>query len=602
MPNGIKYGGAAAVFLLLFFGMLPAQATPRAAWAYGSDLQRALDHAVAAHDSTLVIPPGTYRLAPPAGQGEILHLIGARDLTVIADGVHLVGVKRTRMLSFSRCAHVTVRGFSIDYDPLTFTQGLVTEVAADKSWIDVKIDVGYPQMPFARIDICDPKTRFRKHGMPFLWGTTAAFVKPGLLRVTLKGIGAAAALGDPVSLSDGNEAGGICHGMTVENCAVCKFQNITLYSAPGMGIVESDGEGGNTFTGIQIIPGPPPPGATASRLLTTSWDGFLSRNEHVGPRVENCVIESCGDDSWSMQSDDYQVLKCDGRTVILSGSGVAVGDRLQSALQSPAATILSRRDLHLAEANLAPEITQKIAAAEPYTRWRVGDQCQEVTLDRDPPFRVGDRLFDPDRQGHGFVFCHNHVYSSGRGALIKGGYGLIEGNVFRSSDKAIVLSPETFSGGMEQITIRGNTIRDTGYFCDAPWSEQAGAISISGFGEGHVLHPAGLFRDIVIEDNIFEGISGLNLTIASAEDVTVRRNRFLHCEQVAPLHHGESYGIDQHAVIWVGASHGVHFQANVILGIGPFGTHPVELGPDAAQITGLPDGVRVAPKPLSAAF
>ena len=215
-----------------------------------------------------------------------------------------------------------------------------------------------------------------------------------------------------------------------------------------------------------------------------------------------------------------------------------------------------------------------------------------MTLDRDPPFALGDRVFDPDRQGHGFVFRHNHVHSSGRGALIKSGYGLIEDNVFRGSDKAVVLSPETFSGGMEQVTIRGNKILDTGFFCDAPWSEQAGAVSISAFGENHTLHPAGLFRDIVIENNTFDGVSGLNLLIVSADGVVVRGNRFLRCGQVSPLHHGESYGINQRAVIWVGASRGVQFQDNVIAGIGPFGTQSVELGPNAAQIAGLPDGVR----------
>ena len=373
MFGRVKNSCGAVALLLLIFTLLPAQAaSPQAAWLYGSDIQSALDHAVAAHDHTLVIPPGTYRLTPPPGRAEILHLEGAKDLTISANGVHLIGLKRTRMLAFNHCAHVTVRGLSVDYDPLTFTQGVVTGAAEDKSWIDVTLDAGYPQKPFTRVDICDPKTRFRKHGMPFLWGTTAAIVKPGVVRVSLKGIGNAAARGDFISLNDGNEPGGICHGITMDDCAACTFQNITIYSAPGMGIVESGGEGGNTFTGIQIVPGPPPPGATAPRLLTTSWDGFLSSSEHVGPHVENCVIESCGDDSWSMQSDDYQVLKVTGWTVILSGANVAVGDRLQSALQSPAAIVTARRDMKRTDADLPADVVQKIAAAETYTRWHVG--------------------------------------------------------------------------------------------------------------------------------------------------------------------------------------------------------------------------------------
>jgi hypothetical protein len=133
--------------------------------------------------------------------------------------------------------------------------------------------------------------------MPFLWGTTAELIAPNVVRVKLKDIGRAARPGDWASLSSGNEPGGLCHGITIENCnGGMTLRDVTLHCAPGMGIVEAGGAGGSTLENVRIVPGPPPPGGWAPRLLTTSWDGVLHSNVGRGPRVERCVIEDCGDD------------------------------------------------------------------------------------------------------------------------------------------------------------------------------------------------------------------------------------------------------------------------------------------------------------------
>ena len=38
---------------------------------------------------------------------------------------------------------MTIRNFTLDYTPLTFTQGIIEKVDADRNW-DVRIIPGYP--------------------------------------------------------------------------------------------------------------------------------------------------------------------------------------------------------------------------------------------------------------------------------------------------------------------------------------------------------------------------------------------------------------------------------------------------------------------------
>ena len=88
--------------------------------------------------------------------------------------------------------------------------------------------------------------------------------------------------------------------------------------------------------GCRVVPGPLPAGATAPRLLSTSWDALQSKGVRVGPLVEGCVIESAGDDSWSVHSDGFVFrnnrIHSSGRgALIKASSGVIENNRFENA-------------------------------------------------------------------------------------------------------------------------------------------------------------------------------------------------------------------------------------------------------------------------------
>jgi hypothetical protein len=569
------------IFAALFAAAAPAE-SPRSM----ADLRQLIAQAASSGARQVLIPPGVYRGAPADGEKVHLTLRGVHDLDIMATGVTMACTRRTRAIAFDACRNVTLVGLTIDYDPLTFTQGRVVAAAPDDAWIDVKLDAGYPRQPWSRIDVVDPATRFRKHGMPFLWGTTAEMVADDVVRVKLKGIARAAHVGDLASLSAGNEDGGVCHAVTLSDCGGgVALRELTLHCAPGMGIVEGGGAGGTVLDAVRIVPGPPPPGASAPRLLTTSWDGILHSNVARGPLVQHCIIEDCGDDSWSVQNEDLLVLRRTANELILSPRGegkLSPGDRLCRSVDAPQYAITAIHPATLAD--LDPEVARQLRDAKPWTLWKVSGRLLRVTLDAEPDYTPGDSLLCPQRQGNGFSFRDNRVHSSGR-ILIKAGDGLVEGNELRSPH-ALVVCPELPDGaavGIRHLMIRDNTITDAGYFCPNWDSSQAGAISITSTAtedRRKTFRPAGAFADITIEGNHLEGICGLNLLLTSARGATLRNNRFAHTHQSEPPATGGAYNIDQHTILDIRRCADVTLDANTFDDVGPFAKSRIRIDPD----------------------
>lgn len=569
------------------------------------DIQGMIAKAIAEGRSKVVIPPNTYRIAPKTGS-VILPIVGAHDLEIVADGVTVVGTKLTTALSVGNSTNVKISGMTINYDPLPFTQGRIVNIAEDLSYLDISLDAGYPRKLYSRLTIYDPVARFQKRGINHLWGTKASWNPDGTVRISLAGVGTNAAVGDLATLAGGPESGGIPHGITVGGSSGIAFKNVTLHTAPGFGFLEAGSEGGTVLDGFKLVPGPAPAGASEAPLLTAVWDGIQFKTSKKGPIVENSVIRNAGDDSFSIQSGDFGVVKAQGDEIVIvlrdGSQAVKPGDRLKRFNDSSEAIVVSQEKVPKASLDIDPAILQKIASAPEWTLWRfTEDNYYRIKLDRTSPFAAEDFIFSPDRMGNGFVFRNNDIYSPGRGMLLKAGDGLVENNVFRGGDKAIIVSPEAVSdshaGAAQNLMIRNNRIIETGYHHYMPWSDQAGAV---GFAGGNARSEKA-FSNIVIENNTFEGVNGLNLNLSNVSGAVVRGNTFLRTHLSEPGNNGADKGIDPTSVIYLSDAENILFEGNVIDRMGPYGTLPVNARPSASGVEGAGDGVTVLhPAPANA--
>ncbi|MFS0911977.1 right-handed parallel beta-helix repeat-containing protein [Microbacterium sp. 179-I 3D2 NHS] len=559
-------------------------------------LQSLISGAIESGQDSLTIEPGTYAVGPTDGSfGKLLTIDGADGLTIEAAGVTIVGTELTRALDIRNSTDLTINGLTITYDPLPFTQGEVTQIAADLGWIDVRLDEGYPQVAYSRVSIYDPQTGFQKAGINHLWGTTAAFVAPGVVRVTLGGIGTNVAVGDPITLAGGPT--GEAHAISMEESGGTVLRDVTAHTAPGFGLIDTSGDGGTLLERFRLTPGSPPPGATRAPLLSAVWDGLQFQSLGTGPTMIDSEIRNAGDDSFSIQTRALPVLAADGDRIIVGfpdrwkAASLEIGDRLAQFRGDPDVHVTAIAQVDYAAAAIAPEIRAKVeqAQSEGWNPWNLDKtSVYELTLDATDAFTAADFVFNPDRMGNDFVFKDNVVRSPGRGILLKAGNGIIEGNTFEGGDKAIMIATEneadSHGGTAYDLTIRDNVFRGTGYHHDMPWSDQAGSVGMA--GKNVVSRRA--YSNILIEDNLFESIRGLNLNVSNAEDVTVRGNVFrdTHRSDTGGTGaNGASFGIPADAVAYVAESDRVVFEGNTVEGIGPFGNAALVVSP-TADVTG----------------
>ncbi len=191
--------------------------------------------------------------------------------------------------------------------------------------------------------------------------------------------------------------------------------------------------------------------------------------------------------------------------------------------------------------------------------------------------------------GAGYVLRYNTILNHrARGMLLKSSDGLVEHNTIDGSTMGgIVVTPEFWwneAGFSRNVIIRDNVIRHVAY---AP--KQLGGVVIAALN-GHTPVAGYGHRDIIVENNTFEDIDGVNLLITSSKDVLVRNNRFLHAQQKQVGVDGTSWGEDPGALIFVTNCDGVRFQDNRVQDLGPFNRALLE-STTTATVTGGKDGV-----------
>lgn len=508
-------------FMLMYLALLTrAQDTPsnleESAPFSIANLSSIIQVAVSNHDTQVVIPPGVYR-----GKTPFLTIKNATNLSIVADGVTMLCETRARAVQIENCQNLTLKGLTIDYYPLTFTQGDI--IAVGSNYVDVKIHAGYAVEPYSRIDVIDPVTRFRKRGSKFIWNTTAELRGEGIVRVFEPGLPSVAEVGDMATMSTGPEGFNAPHALVVEKClGEIVLEDVTIHSAPGFGLFEHEGLGGTVVRNCRIVPGEKPEGATEARLLTTSWDAIQHSLTKTGPLVEGCTVRDAGDDSWSVTWEgtfSIQSVFGDRMTVNAPMSDILqTGDTLRTSLYSKYAVIVRKSGI-------------------------------TIFLDRDCPWGVGTKLYSPNRRCENFTLRNNHFRSSGR-VLIKAGHGLIENNIIEDGHCGVIVNSESDITAISHLTIRNNDISGTGHFMPASYSNQAGSLSLADGNSRHIA-PVGSFDHIVIENNTFSDVSGVNVVITSAKNVSLKGNRFYNTGKPTPNDTGADYGIDQNAVVYL---------------------------------------------------
>ena len=550
-------------------------------------VEQAILEAFRAGEHRIVIPPGTYRLSP---HGRTAHLEFHRlsDIAIEAEGVEFVFTDQTRGgILFTDCRNVRLSGATIRYQIPPFTQAVIESIEGGGAAYVVRIEAGYPtnlddpkyfpSQPIAYL--FDPRTRWWKPGAYDLYGTGIQRLGPARFRIPWNRPQPAAP-GDLVAFRGAGP-----HNVMLVNCASMNIAGVSIYNAPAFAVWESQGDGGNRYT-VAVKREPRPAGARTDPLLSSTADAFHSVEMRTGPTLEHCQFESMGDDGIAIHGIYSFVFEAQGARLVVNHNSFRTGDPLRlvdpHGIPAGEAVVESVRPL--------PDFTNSRKSQRATLSDNTAGPFFELTLDR--PLEAGfDYLAaNPAATGSGYIVRNSLIRNHrARGMLLKADRGVVEGNTVEGSTMGgIVVTPEFWwneAGYSRNVTIRGNTIRHVAY---AP--EQLGAVVIAAI-ENTPVAGAGN-EHIVLADNRFEDIDGVNLLITSARDVLIKDNLFLRAKHAEASVAGGAWGESPGSLIFVTEAAEVRFEGNLVKDLGPYGKELIHATP-SAQIEGADSGLRL---------
>ncbi len=494
------------------------------------DLQGFLDAAVKAGHKRIVIPPGRYAVTPKDRQ----HLVfrDLHDLDIVATGVEMVCTQTTRALTFTRCRNLTLRGLTVDYDPLPFTQGRITAVSDDKRVLDVALTDGYPAAETvvnAKMEIFAGDTRLLR--TPDYAIQDPEVVDARHLRIRKKSSSPqdAERVGDLLVInSEFAPDGSIAHAIVSDACDRLTLEDVTLYASNCFGFLETHCNG-TVYRRCRVDrrPAASDPLALAEpRVRSLDADAFHSKFASKGPSLLDCVAQFMGDDALNICGAYHMITERDGATlrVLMNGDPLVAGDPVElvrhDGLRLPDAKLIRvTPDGRINAAERAFLMKQRMDEGL-RTRWT--PDAFRVTLNTVPEVGIGAVIASTRRMGNGFrVEGCRFGYNRSRGILIKASDGAILNNTLVGSwGEAIKVSPEYWwleSGSSSDVTIRGNHIADC----------RTVALAVYAHGGAGDLAPSGAHRNITITGNTIRDCPLPNIAVTSTVGLRIEDNTMI---------------------------------------------------------------------------
>lgn len=512
----------------------PANSTAATRPGGDFDLQGFISGEIKAGKKQIIVPPGRYRVTPSRSQ----HLLFSNlsDLDILADGVEMICTQTTRAVTFDRCRNVRLRGLTIDYDPLPFTQGKIVAMAGDKSWVEFEISEGYPEDRLEiRIEIFDPATALLKRETYHNWESLTR-IGPHRYRATKASRYRYSAQKDTEEIGDilvtNNvfaPGGGIPHAISSTFCAGLVLENITLYASNCFGFIETDCDG-TTYLRCRVDrrSAEADLGRRGSpRMRSLNADAYHSKFATKGPSLLECTARFQGDDGVNINGDYHMITSCKGRELRVLAKhrmNIQNGDVVE---------FLSYDGTRPADANVLTvipcgEITDdekafllKQRMHEPFRQAQGSalHKAYTITLDRELDLPMGSILASTRKIGKGFrVENCDFSFNRSRGILIKASDGTVKNNrLVGNWGPAILVSPEFWwleAGASCNVNIENNIIRDC----------RTTAIDIATQGGNGKIAQAGVHRNLAVNGNVITDSPWPCIVITSTEGLAITDN------------------------------------------------------------------------------
>ncbi len=522
-------------------------------------LQQQIDAAVAKGEQRFVLPAGEHRL------DHALELTGLTDFTLEGDDAVLIFTDwHDGGMMIRECEGLDLKGFTIDFDPLPFTQVTIDRKDSDTREVYFSVQEGYPDLApellTGRAHIFSPETYEWKLDAPDIYAKEAKAInsREGFLRFSAaqQSVFDAIELGDFVVLDFRHS-----RGIRMENCSDVRIDDVTIWSVPSIGVICRFMDGTNVFS-YRIEPGPTPPGASVPRLFSTCADGFNYAYARTGPVLEDCDFSGMGDDAVNLHGIAFYVARVEGKTVYLLrpyneeafASVIRPGDEVRSMRPDTFGIKGTATSTSFAVEQNPPDdfaaIAEEVWQSKAVKSGRL--TVYRLELEDELNVQAGDFLEVPAISAPGYIIRNNTFYNHrGCGLRLMSSRGIIQDNVIENVKQgAIKLGAElTFfreAGWVQDIIVSGNTIRNAAFDMKtvAHNSYAPGAIAVFHRGASpETPLPDTWNRNIIITDNLIKNTGAAGIFLNQSHNVFISRNTLIDTNQTSTPETGSGYGV-----------------------------------------------------------
>lgn len=490
-----------------------------------SDFLDAVEEAAATTSGRLEIESGTYRFEPfeqeSAPGGYHLFAYDTRGVSIEGNDATFVFTEPTvGGLRFEFGRNIEIRNLEIDYDPLPFTQGEITDYDEASRTVEVKIDEEYPslehsmftaaQRVWASIHLPDGSliSGYQAENPLFFSAT-----RVGERQFELQ-------------LEEGSPLAGLQTGrrLTIvarNNQSAFRFHDIDQLTLENVTVRATNGAafgvGGCTDPVVRNCTAAPP--EDTDRHIGPVADGFRVIGCTSSARVEECRTESILDDAFVVQRNRSPVLEfLDDRTVDVSDWSVHAkpGDTFD---------VLSPTGVRKGTLPPVADLTAKFSTPMPR------EKAETITFEEPIQDRVevGDTIGNRQTATQNFVVRNNTSRNNrGKSIRIATGHGVVENNDFEgASHNTVELESDTAgffipNGPVEDVEIRNNTLERSGlaWYADT----NPAAIRLHHRPRQELEIEGQPHRNVTIENNTIEGCASVGISLQDAQGVDVGGN------------------------------------------------------------------------------
>ncbi|QHI69820.1 right-handed parallel beta-helix repeat-containing protein [Tichowtungia aerotolerans] len=418
--------------------------------------------------------------------------------------------------------NLIVRNFSVDYDPLPFSQGIVQSIDTGNGSFLFGLQSGFPEPNDPFFASCDSWGMLKDASHPgrlkadcpsFFSYSDILAEGSGLFRVVLADAGRISnfEVGDPFVIN-GRSASIGRYGLS-ENIT---FDRITAYACPGSLFVGSRTSQLNVLNCSGQLKG--------NRLIVSGADGVHCQSARIGPWIENCDFEGLSDDCLNIYGLPVYILEQLSSTqmTVYARAPVLPGDRL--VFFDPNAGQV------LQDTTVVSFSGNTLTVADPVGALNIAPPGTPIDT---RGWKIYDHAYNLDAIGNRFVYRNNTMHDGRRyGMLLKASYGLIENNVFEGLSRTGVVVenninwPEGFWS--QNLVIQNNRISECGYGNADPCA-LISSLKLTGFMDTPIQ------KNIYVLNNTFNAVSGPALELSGVSNLTALGNTFTSGSTSGPL-------------------------------------------------------------------